>query len=91
MTLLNNLFPIFGKELPEGKSCTFLIFKKFTAFYQVLKQRGSPNEINQLLFSELFLFCFVYFLIKIVMIFFFCKVNNTEFDINFREPRDTSF
>lgn len=90
MTLLNNLFPIFGKTLPGGKSCTCLIFKKFTAFYKVLKQ-GALNEIYQFLFSELFLFCFVYFLIKIVMIFLFCRVNNTEFDINFREPGDTTF
>lgn len=37
------------------------------------------------------LFCFVYFLIKIVMILLFYKVNNTEFDINFREPGDTTF
>lgn len=28
---------------------------------------------------------------KIVMIFFFCKVNNTEFGHSPREPRDTIF
>ena len=37
VTLLNNLFPKFDKELPEGKGCTLLIFEKSTTFYKVLR------------------------------------------------------